>query len=86
MDIAYDHIQEEVISPDEAAQQAGKEKKGDEPTLNEEFAQAYKAISSSPWGARFGAFVGTVKKQVSVVDSHLLLPRTDIWGQGRIVL
>ncbi|KAI5787757.1 hypothetical protein FPQ18DRAFT_238790, partial [Pyronema domesticum] len=32
-------------------------------TLNEEFQSAYKAISNSPWGARFGAFVGNVRKQ-----------------------
>ncbi|KAI9893990.1 MAG: hypothetical protein M1814_004760 [Vezdaea aestivalis] len=63
MDLAYDHIQEEILSPDEASAKARKQQDVDEPTLNEEFAQAYKAISASPWGARFGAFVGTVKKQ-----------------------
>ncbi|KAI9885600.1 MAG: translation termination factor GTPase eRF3 [Watsoniomyces obsoletus] len=59
MDIAYDHIQEEVLSPDTPQ---GDSKKT-ETSLNTEFAEAYKAISSSPWGARLGALVGTVKKQ-----------------------
>lgn len=62
MDIAYDHIQEEVLTPDGAAE-AGKNSTN-QPGLNTELAQAYKAISSSPWGARLGALVGTVKKQV----------------------
>ncbi len=61
MDIAYDHIQEEVLSPDTPQ---GGSKKTQQPTLNTEFAEAYKAISTSPWGARLGALVGTVKKQV----------------------
>ncbi|KAI9807580.1 MAG: hypothetical protein M1825_005520 [Sarcosagium campestre] len=65
MDIAYDHIQEEVLSPDEAAERE-RDREGREtqaPSLNAEFAEAYKVISASPWGAKFGAFVGNVKKQ-----------------------
>ena len=79
MDIAYDHIQEETLSPEAAGDGENKNAK-EQPSLNTEFAQAYKAISSSPWGARLGAFVGTVKKQVSVItpnhikgSSHLTL-------------
>ncbi|KAI9826600.1 MAG: hypothetical protein M1832_006196 [Thelocarpon impressellum] len=53
---------EEALSPDEASEKT-KRGEGEKPTLNTEFAEAYKAISSSPWGARFGALVGTVKKQ-----------------------
>ena len=63
MDIAYDHIQEEALSPD-GHDAKGKEQT-DQPSLNTELAQAYKALSSSVWGAKIGAFVGTVKKQVS---------------------
>ncbi|KAI9864164.1 MAG: hypothetical protein M1824_005559 [Vezdaea acicularis] len=62
MDVAYDHIQEEALSPNEASEKEAKPK-GDQTNLNDEFAEAYKAISSSPWGARFGAFLGGVKKQ-----------------------
>ncbi|KAI9811548.1 MAG: hypothetical protein M1826_003151 [Phylliscum demangeonii] len=61
MDIAYDHIQEEALLPDDVTNK--EEKAPEPPTLNDEFAQAYKAISSSSWGTRLGALVGTVKKQ-----------------------
>jgi len=63
MDLAYDHIQEEALSPEEASKI--QEKKADNVnTLNADFQEAYKAISSSPWGARLGGFFGTVVKQV----------------------
>ena len=62
MDVAYDHIQEELLPQDEEAKA---EKKDAEPTsLNDEIQDAYKAISSSPWATRLGGFLGTVKKQV----------------------
>jgi hypothetical protein len=60
MDVAYDHIQEEALPPHEEGGGSNTNKE----TLDTEFQQAYKAISSSPWGARFGAFMGSVKKQV----------------------
>jgi hypothetical protein len=61
MDLAYDHIQEEALSPEEAAE--NKEKQP-ETTLNTDFQEAYKAISASPWGAKLGGFFGSVVKQV----------------------
>lgn len=63
MDVAYDHIQGEAMSPEEAKdKQLGSE---DTTTnLNKEFSEAYKAISSSPWGAKLGGLWGSVKKQV----------------------
>lgn len=69
MDLAYDHIQEEALNPDETAENG--EKKQEEAslsTLNTDFQEAYKAISSSPWGARLGGFFGSVVKQVSSQD------------------
>jgi hypothetical protein len=66
MDIAYDHVQEETLASDSNVGEIGNGEKG--PTLNDEFKDAYKAISASPWGARFGAFMGTVKKQVNRPD------------------
>ncbi|KUJ23002.1 BSD-domain-containing protein [Mollisia scopiformis] len=60
MDLAYDHIQEEALSPDEPS---AKEEKKPETTINADFQEAYKAISSSPWGARLGGFFGSVVKQ-----------------------
>lgn len=66
MDVAYDHIQEEVLSPDDSGDREGKGAEP-QPTLNAEFAQAYKVISSTSWGAKLGSLVGTVKKQVCFV-------------------
>jgi hypothetical protein len=62
MDVAYDHIQEEILSPDE---QRGEDRNAQHSTLNTEFQEAYKAFSSSPWGAKIGGFWGSVVKQVS---------------------
>ncbi|KAH9876423.1 hypothetical protein J1614_003554 [Plenodomus biglobosus] len=67
MDSAYDHIQEESYPQDANKQQqpAGGDSTHQETTsnFNAEFQDAYKAISSSPWAARLGGFLGTVKKQ-----------------------
>ncbi|MBE7180091.1 MAG: hypothetical protein INR71_02600 [Terriglobus roseus] len=65
MDI-YDHIQEENYKENKAeAQQA----QGTQSNLNEEFQEAYKAISSSPWGTRLGGLWATAKKQVRSCDA-----------------
>ena len=61
MDVAYDHIQEEALSPEEAAKQEGERQKS--PNLNTEFQEAYKSFTASPWGARLGGFFSDVKKQ-----------------------
>ena len=62
MDIAYDHIQEELLPADEDVKG---DKKDAEPTsLNNEIQDAYKAISSSPWATKLGGILGSVKKQV----------------------
>lgn len=61
MDVAYDHIQEETLTPEEANEQARNQQSGG---LNSEFQEAFKAVSSSPWGAKLGGFFGQVKKQV----------------------
>lgn len=62
MDVAYDHIQEEVLSPDEAAKKE-EDSKRKQSSLNSEFQEAYKSISASPWGAKLGGFLSDVKKQ-----------------------
>ncbi|KAF8464390.1 hypothetical protein BDZ91DRAFT_697744 [Kalaharituber pfeilii] len=59
MDLAYDHVQEAVIESGRNPAGGNTESKG----LNAELSEAYKAFSNSPWGMKFGAFVGTVKKQ-----------------------
>ncbi|KAI5807421.1 hypothetical protein DFH27DRAFT_650931 [Peziza echinospora] len=64
MDLAYDHVQEAVIEAQEQNRKPATTANSNEGIgLNAEFNEAYKAISSSPWGMRFGAFMGTVKKQ-----------------------
>lgn len=67
MDVAYDHIQEEVLqSNSNAASSSNDDKKPEaQSTLNAEFQDAYRAFSSSPWGAKIGGFFGSVVKQVS---------------------
>lgn len=62
MDLAYDHIQEEALSPEEPTEKQ-EPKKPEPSTLNSDFQEAYRAISSSPWGARLGGFFGSVVKQ-----------------------
>ncbi|KAI9650859.1 hypothetical protein NHQ30_000894 [Ciborinia camelliae] len=59
MDLAYDHIQEEALQPDQNKEKSAQPA----PTLNADFQEAYKAISSSPWGAKLGGFFGSVVKQ-----------------------
>lgn len=60
MDLAYDHIQESALAPDQTAST----EKAEPSTLNTDFQEAYKAISSSPWGSKLGGFFGSVVKQV----------------------
>ncbi len=62
MDIAYDHIQEEVLSPDEIASKKAQDPNQKNANLNSEFQDAYKSFSSSPWGARLGGFFSDVRK------------------------
>ncbi|KAI5852851.1 hypothetical protein DFP73DRAFT_589911 [Morchella snyderi] len=62
MEFAYDHIQEEIVTSG-PSDGKGKDPERPKESLNEEFQEAYRAISASPWGAKFGSFIGTVKKQ-----------------------
>lgn len=62
MDVAYDHIQEEVLSPDEIASKKSQDSTQKNGNLNTEFKEAYKSFSSSPWGARLGGFFSDVRK------------------------
>lgn len=71
MDVAYDHITEETLAPDEHdGKGKGKGGAGSDGGLNTELTQAYKALSASPWGTRLGAFVGTVRKQGESYYEH----------------
>ncbi|KAF7552485.1 hypothetical protein G7046_g7401 [Stylonectria norvegica] len=62
MDLAYDHIQEESYAKDETAKEGSKTEQN-QPSLNSDFQEAYKAFSNSPWGAKLGGFLGNVVKQ-----------------------
>jgi len=66
MDSAYDHIQEESLSPEHETT-TGKEEQNRPRAASEdlgtEFKEAYQAISTTAWGARLGGFFGQVKKQ-----------------------
>jgi hypothetical protein len=61
MDVAYDHIQEEALSPQEQA--ARREAAGQPSNLNDEFQEAFKAVSASPWGAKLGGWFSQARKQ-----------------------
>ncbi|KAH6640531.1 hypothetical protein F5144DRAFT_98630 [Chaetomium tenue] len=64
MDIAYDHIQESTYPEEQGdSSSSGEKKAAPQPSLNDDFQDAYRAFSSSPWGARIGGFFGTVVKQ-----------------------
>lgn len=66
MDAVYDHIQENSypkVNEEEKKEGQAADKK-EQPSLNEDFQEAYKAFSASPWGSRIGGFLGTVVKQV----------------------
>lgn len=70
MDIAYDHIVEESLpKEDEIASSSSQSNNqaNQQNSLNSEFQEAYKAFSSSPWGARIGGFFGNVVKQGETV-------------------
>jgi len=67
MDVAYDHIIEESF-PDDPPEKSKATKEESRPQTNDftaEVQDAYQAISNSPWAARLGGFLGTVKKQVN---------------------
>lgn len=64
MDLAYDHIVEESLPKEEDGKKRSEGVEQTQNSLNAEIQDAYKAFSSSPWGARIGGFFGTVVKQV----------------------
>ncbi|KAL2138448.1 hypothetical protein VTI28DRAFT_6772 [Corynascus sepedonium] len=63
MDIAYDHIQESNFPEEPSESQSADKKPATQTSLNADLQDAYRAFSSSPWGARIGGFFGTVVKQ-----------------------
>ncbi|KAL1847019.1 hypothetical protein Plec18170_008790 [Paecilomyces lecythidis] len=71
MDIAYDHIQEEILSSNNNASKTGDSSSGTDADasqnqnldLSAEFQETFRAFSASPWGARLGGLWDNVRKQ-----------------------
>ena len=82
MDLAYDHIQEEAFPDEPSGNKEGQ--KAEQSTLNKDFQEAYKAISSSPWGAKLGGFFGSVVKQVSTSPCTELFSPLTCGDRGRV--
>lgn len=62
MDLAFNHIEDSYVRDQDTADPS----KSGQPasTLTEDIQETYKAFSASPWGAKIGGFLGTVRKQV----------------------
>lgn len=67
MDVAYDHIQESNLPEDNSDSSSADKKPAQQSSLNADLQDAYRAFSSSPWGARIGGFLGSVVKQVRCI-------------------
>ncbi|OJJ77835.1 hypothetical protein ASPBRDRAFT_112177 [Aspergillus brasiliensis CBS 101740] len=78
MDVAYDHIQEEIFSSNDSAKKENNSNNNnnsnpsdapattsDRPNvdLNAELQETFRAFSASPWGARIGGLWDNVRKQ-----------------------
>ena len=61
---AYDHIQEETLrTSGEGGERPLTDHDAPAGNLSTDLQDAYKTFTSSPWGARLGGFLGTVRKQ-----------------------
>lgn len=67
MDVAYDHIQEEIFKTDSksagGSQDDGAKSQQSNLDLSTEFQETFRAFSSSAWGVRIGGFIDNVRKQ-----------------------
>ncbi|KAJ5634407.1 hypothetical protein N7528_002249 [Penicillium herquei] len=63
MDIAYDHIQEEILSSNKEEGTASPSTENPNINLNTEFQETFRAFSASPWGTRIGGLWDNVRKQ-----------------------
>lgn len=67
MDIAYDHIQEEILTSKQeegtTSSSNDSESKNNNHDLNTELQETFRAFSASPWGTRIGGFWDNVRKQ-----------------------
>ncbi|KAJ5093834.1 hypothetical protein N7456_009695 [Penicillium angulare] len=63
MDIAYDHIQEEILSSNKEGENSSSNTENSNINLNTEFQETFRAFSASPWGTRIGGLWDNVRKQ-----------------------
>ncbi|OJJ50187.1 hypothetical protein ASPZODRAFT_90101 [Penicilliopsis zonata CBS 506.65] len=67
MDVAYDHIQEEILTSQGDADNNNNNNASTNQRqnldLNAEFQETFRAFSASPWGTRLGGFWNNVRKQ-----------------------
>lgn len=63
MDIAYDHIQEEILTPKEDSCSDSNNTQQSNINLNTDFQETFRAFSASPWGTRIGGLWDNVRKQ-----------------------
>ncbi|EMD00129.1 hypothetical protein BAUCODRAFT_30590 [Baudoinia panamericana UAMH 10762] len=70
MDVAYDHVQDEALTPAEVAAQREASAETSQ-NLNNDLQQAFRAVSSSPWGTRLGGWFNQARKQGESFVSEL---------------
>ncbi|RLL99604.1 hypothetical protein CFD26_106995 [Aspergillus turcosus] len=67
MDIAYDHIQEEIFSTNDSSNKEGSQDDSNtnrsNVDLNTELQETFRAFSASPWGIKIGGLWDNVRKQ-----------------------
>lgn len=63
MDIAYDHIQEEILTSNKEDPSSSSIAQETNSNLNTELQETFRAFSASPWGTRIGGLWDNVRKQ-----------------------
>ncbi|KAJ5669716.1 hypothetical protein N7462_010786 [Penicillium macrosclerotiorum] len=63
MDIAYDHIQEEILNSNKHEDSSESNTEKSNINLNNELQETFRAFSASPWGTRIGGLWDNVRKQ-----------------------
>lgn len=65
MDIAYDHIQEEILTSQKDEKSSSSNSEDQQPgiNLNTELQETFRAFSASPWGTKIGGLWDNVRKQ-----------------------
>jgi hypothetical protein len=84
MDVAYDHIQKDALDPSEQPEASTSTETPQTTTssLPTEFSQAFKAVSSSPWGARLNGWFSQAVEQSSTIYQDLQKEATEVSSQA----